>query len=250
MPLWARPAAAAGAFDTARQARFRKAVCAAGAGLRAALARQAARSRGSHASPLRHPPGAGVRARRGGGGGAERKTAQEPGATSHAGSQWPFAPQVTSEEGGEGYFRGSSEEPGTPCPRRKRGERRVLGSKCGTAALFKAHRPPWFLWPPCHPRFRPNPSPDACSLAVDASSPPGRPVRARSWASRRVAYPSGARPGKATFWSAALPLCSPRVSAPHAGRGRLGKGGAERRDRVVCGCVFAQETRAGRPISA
>lgn len=30
MPLWARPTAAAGASDTARQARFRKAVCAGG----------------------------------------------------------------------------------------------------------------------------------------------------------------------------------------------------------------------------
>lgn len=30
MPLWARPAAATGASDTARQARFRKAACAGG----------------------------------------------------------------------------------------------------------------------------------------------------------------------------------------------------------------------------
>ena len=66
MPLWARPAAAAGASDIARQARFRKAVCAGGEhgpgrpwrpGLPAAG--------GSHAALPRQPPGAGVRARTG-----------------------------------------------------------------------------------------------------------------------------------------------------------------------------------------
>lgn len=69
MPLWARPAAAAGASDTARPARFRKAVCAGGergpgwpsrAWLPAAGA-------STHAFP-RQPRSAGVRARTGEGG--------------------------------------------------------------------------------------------------------------------------------------------------------------------------------------
>lgn len=61
MPLWARPTAAAGASDTALQARFRKAVCAGGerGPGRPSRARLPAAG-GSHAAFPRHPPGAGV----------------------------------------------------------------------------------------------------------------------------------------------------------------------------------------------
>lgn len=140
MPLWVRPAAASRASDTARQARFRKAVCAGGPHA-PACPQQRARTYAFH----RQPRSTGVWARTGlGAGGAERSTAQELGAPRHAETQvsavcaqtaghqaGPPAGPRSRVEGGEGYFRGSSRGVGTPCPGASWGERRVPGSERG-----------------------------------------------------------------------------------------------------------------------
>lgn len=171
MPLWARPAAAAGAPDTARQARFRKAVCVGrerGPGLpwRAWLPLTGA----SHARPpprTSWPCGAGL-ARGGGpwrgvrdGVGARRSaTRRDPGeCCSRPDCGAPGRPREPGPWGGRrwarGVFAGRREEPG---------RRALAGARAKTpgrlrvsprAAPFKARRPLGFLLPPV-PRGPPS----------------------------------------------------------------------------------------------
>lgn len=163
-----------------------------------------------------------------GDGGAERRMAQEPGATPHAGTQVSAVRSQTSEEGGEGCFRGSSRGARTPCRGASCGERRVPGSECGPAALFKAHRPLGFLGPPCQPADAP-PRSDAFSFGgrrLVAFGTPGTSMRGAGGLGG-VACSGGAR-SRETRKPASLRYAFARLSRPRlrtqAGVGRQGKG--------------------------
>lgn len=173
-----------GASDTARPARFRRAVCAGKErGLRQPRGTRLPAAGASHAlpSPLQ-PPSTRVWARTGAEGRwPQYSSAQEPGATRHTGTQVSGAgaqtvghqarplrlgPWVGWRETG-GVFAGLGEEP--PCrPLARPGARGLRRAQRAAAVLFTAHGPLAFLWPPCLLRM-----PLLVRLAVGASPPSG-----------------------------------------------------------------------------
>lgn len=112
-------------------------------------------------------------------------------------------------------------------PRREQGREACAGLGVWHRGAFQSPPASLVSLASLSPADPPLPRSDACCLGgrrLVAFGAPGTSVRGAGRLGG-VACPGGARSRQIHLLCAALPLGSPGVSAPHTGRGRLGKGG-------------------------